>query len=131
MTLALALLLALGCAEPDTVAGCAGLRDATAREECRYRLVAPLTGDAAALDAALDAIEDPASRDLLLLRLAIAEPARASRQCARVTTDGAAEKCTQVLGRPHLSTTRKPPRRPPEGAVQAPSSPGTPPPEAP
>jgi hypothetical protein len=108
-----ALLLLLACeAEPVTVAECARLGSRAEIEDCRFRLVAPLVGDDQALDAALADIPDPASRDLLLLRLAIADPPRAGRLCKRVETDGAETRCRQVLGRPHLSTTRRPPAEP-------------------
>lgn len=107
----LALMLALGCTpQPTTVAECAQLSDATEREQCRYDFVAPLVGDPEALDQALAQIEDPQSRDLLLLRLAIAHPQTARHLCERVSTSGAQEKCQQVLGRPHLGTVRQPPR---------------------
>ena len=49
------------------------------------------------------------------VRLAIAEPQKAGRLCERVTTPGADEKCRQVLGRPHLQTTPKPPKDPAQG----------------
>lgn len=108
-----ALLLLLACqAEPCTVAECARLGTPAEAEDCRFRLVQPLVGDDAALDAALADIPDPGSRDLLLLRLAIADPPRAGRLCKRVETEGAIARCQQVLGRPHLSTTRKPPVEP-------------------
>ena len=110
------LTLLLACQpEPTNVAECAQLGDAAAREECRYGFVAPLVGDTKALDAALADIAEPESRDLLLLRLAIAEPQKAGRLCERVTTPGADEKCRQVLGRPHLQTTPKPPKDPAQG----------------
>lgn len=112
--MSLALLLLLGCAaEPETVAGCATLRDPAAVEDCRFRLVQPLVGDDDALDAALAEIPEPGSRDLLLLRLAISDPPRAGRLCKRVQTEGALARCRQVLGRPHLSTSRKPPTQTP------------------
>ncbi len=114
------LLLLLACeAEPDTVTGCARLGSQAAVEDCRFRLVEPLVGDDAALDAALADIPEPASRDLLLLRLAIADPPRAGRLCRRVETEGAETRCRQVLGRPHLSTTRKPPADPAAAAPTA------------
>jgi hypothetical protein len=122
--LGLALLAACGGA-PTQPADCAALRDPAAQEECRHALVAPLLGDPAALDAALSEVRasaSPQSHDLLLLRLAIDAPERAHALCTRVSTEGAAEKCRQVLGRPHLGTTRRPPTDPgaPPPAVQAP-----------
>ena len=104
------LLLGLACTdEPTTVTGCSALDSPAEREDCRFALVKPLVDDRGALDSALDEIADVRSRDLLLLRLAIADPARAGRLCGRVETTGAQARCTQVLGRPHLSTTRRPP----------------------
>ena len=124
--LALAVLALLsGCHKPATVAECAQLSDATAREDCRFDQVKPLlppadrlpsAADRKALDQALDQalaqIDSPASRDLLLLRLAIAAPAQAGSLCAKVSTDGARDKCQQVIGRPHLGTIPKGPSAP-------------------
>ena len=42
------------------------------------------------------------TQDLLLLTLAIRNPAEAGKFCKKVTTDAANEKCRQVIGRPHL-----------------------------
>ena len=104
------LLLLLGCQpEPQSLAECPRLGNAGEVEDCRFEMVQPLVGDEDALDSALGIIDDPGSRDLLLLRLAIADPQRAGRLCRRVETAGARERCRQVLGRPHLSTTRRPP----------------------
>ncbi len=102
--------------EPETVAECARLRTEAAVEDCRLRLIKPLVDDPAALDAALADIDDPRSRDLVLLRLAIDDPQRAGRLCEKVETEGAQDRCRQVLGRPHLRTTRRPPEAPPGGA---------------
>ena len=107
----LALLLALACVpEPTTVAGCAALGTPAEVEDCRFAMVRPLIGDSDALDDAIAGIPEAMSRDLLLLRLAIADPPRAGRLCRKVETEGAVARCQQVLGRPHLSTTRRPPR---------------------
>ena len=125
----------LGCSEPKTLADCAGVRDAAEREECRFQMVRPLLPDPndpkpdykalkKGLDAALAAIDDPRSRDLLLLRLAIASPSTAGFLCNKVETDGARQKCQQVLGRPHLGTVRKAPEAPSSGEA-APSRPAT------
>jgi hypothetical protein len=111
-TLILGLLLLACQGEPVTVAECATLSRPAEVEDCRLRLVQPLIDDDDALDAALAEIDDPGSRDLLLLRLAISDPPRAARLCRRVQTEGAKERCRQVLGRPHLQTTRRPPKDP-------------------
>lgn len=117
------LALLLACSRPQTVAECASLRGEADREECRFQLLEPLlpqaTGKAAerkafvaTLDQALSDIPDPRSRDLLLLRLAIASPAAGGLLCTKVETQGARARCQQVLGRPHLGTTPKAPQTP-------------------
>lgn len=130
------LTLLLGCQKPQTLADCAGLSDAAEREECRFQMVRPLLPDPQdpkpdykalkkGLDEAFQDIEDPRSRDLLLLRLAIASPSTAGFLCNRVTTDGAQQKCQQVLGRPHLGTVRKAPEAPAtDGAAPRPATAG-------
>ncbi len=99
-------LLAAACVggAPETLADCALMRDATAREDCRLALTLPLVGDAVALEAAFAQIDDPLSRDLLRIRLAVRDPARAGTLCEGVSTEAAATRCRQVLGRPHLRT---------------------------
>lgn len=99
----LSLLLACADPEPETLPACAALSPPTAVEDCRYRLVSPLVSDPAALQAALGEITDDTSRDLLLLRLAVNHPDKASLLCRQTTTPPAQQKCQQVLGRPHLS----------------------------
>ena len=99
---------------------CGRLREASAVETCRYEQLLPTVSgprpDLTALDSGLQEIGDPTSRDLVLLRLAIAAPKLAGQLCTRVQTDGAAEKCRQVLGRPHLGTERRAPKVPPTGS---------------
>lgn len=108
--LTLAALLAFACGgAPQSLEDCDEVRDPAAQEECRYTFILPLLGDPPSLDAALASIDDPGSRDLLLLRLAIADPKRAGALCKRVATEGAKARCRQVLGRPHLQSTRRPP----------------------
>lgn len=125
------LALLAGCA-PESVADCAGIGDVARRETCRYEQTQKLalpdgpTGqlDKAGLKQAMSQIDDATSRDLILLRLAILAPTEAMGLCREVSTDGAREKCQQVLGRPHLGTTRKPPEPPPV-RPGAPSSTGS------
>lgn len=105
------LLWALGCAStPTTVADCADLADLQQREECRFTLASALLDQPRQLDQALASIDSVQSRDLLLLRLAVADPPRASRLCGQVKTAGAQQKCRQVVGRPHLSTSPRAPQ---------------------
>ncbi|MFT5679311.1 MAG: hypothetical protein ACI8RZ_000215 [Myxococcota bacterium] len=101
----------LGCTEPTPtdLAGCAALSAPTAREECRFSMVAPLAGDSAAFKAALAEIEEPYSRDLIRYRLAFQDPEKNSGLCREVEETTLHEKCRQIIGRPHLSSTRKKP----------------------
>ena len=46
------------------------------------------------------------TNDLLLLTLAIRNPASAGQFCKQVRTDAAKEKCKQVIGRPHLQLSK-------------------------
>lgn len=104
--------LACGGAAREGRPDCETLALAADREECRYTLTLPLVDDEPALNRALAAIADDASHDLLLLRLAITRPDQGARLCARTRTAQAQEKCQQVVGRPHLQTTRRPPQPP-------------------
>lgn len=56
--------------------------------------------------AELRQIEDPTERDLALLELAAEDPTRGALVCAEVTTPYGKEKCSQVVGRPHLGGRR-------------------------
>ncbi len=108
-----ALVLAAGCSTPPaSLEDCASVSDPAQREACHYERVLPLLDDPPSLDAALARVNDSASRDLLLLRLAIADPKRAAALCTRVASTGAKERCRQVLGRPHLQSVRRPPQPP-------------------
>ena len=66
----------------------------------------PLLGDWEQFDEQLQTIDDPVSRDLLLLQLAVQKPRHSTELCKRVQTSGAEEKCRQVIGRPHLTIPR-------------------------
>ena len=63
-----------------------------------------LLGKWSEFDQQLAQIQNPHERDLLLLSLSVQHPRYSGPLCARIQTDGAKEKCQQVLGRPHLST---------------------------
>ena len=114
--------LACGASTPSTIGECSALSSATERETCRYTMLKPTVAgsriDGDTLDQGLVEISDETSRDLVLLRLAIAAPRHAAELCRRVHTAGAEEKCQQVLGRPHLGTQRRAPQSPPDGAPQ-------------
>ena len=112
--------MVFGCTPaPEVLVDCDTIADPTQRENCRFEMVQPLMDDPDALIAALDQVVDPASRDLLLLRLATSNPKLNSTLCREAATAGAQERCQQVLGRPHLSTTR----RHPEGTPPQPVAP--------
>ena len=103
-------LILVGCqAEPQTLADCDGLSTPTAREECRFAMVAPLAEDRKALDEALSQITDPHSRDLIRYRLAFQDPQKHSGLCREVEEAALHEKCQQIIGRPHLSSKHKQP----------------------
>ncbi len=97
-----ALLLALGgCARAPGIAGCASL-DGAELEDCRFAESKKVAADPVALQAALDAIPDPLSRDLVLVRLAFDTPSSSGQLCTRVTTPVGKQRCQQIIGRPHL-----------------------------
>ena len=108
-TVGAGLLLALAAcaAEPRRIEDCGKLRGTAAVENCRWRFVEPVADDPEALRAALAAIPEAASRDLVRLRLAIEHPDRAASACREVETPGARERCEQVLGRPHLGAAER------------------------
>jgi hypothetical protein len=94
--------------ETPDLAACSAMADMTAREDCRLKAIEPLfhSKDQAAFERAVASLEDPASRDLVRLRLAIDDPAHGGKLCEQVETKAAQRKCRQVLGRPHLRAPR-------------------------
>ena len=64
----------------------------------------PLLGNWVDFDKQLMGVGDPRQRDLVLLQLAVENPRFSSQLCKRSQSQGAKEKCRQVLGRPHLRT---------------------------
>ncbi len=96
------ILLVGACLWGKGLEACDAYGDPIAREECRYDEVKKVMDDPAALDAALAHIDDDASRDLALFRLARDNPSRARDLCARVKTPAMQDKCAKTLGRPHL-----------------------------
>ena len=106
--IALALALAAGCSgtPPETMADCAALGDITAREDCRLALVAARIDDPDAMKAMIAQIPAPESRDLLRIRLTVQDPVRGATLCKDAETAPAQQRCSQVLGRPHLRSPR-------------------------
>jgi len=104
----IALLLLLACAggTPETMVDCAALGDITAREDCRLALVSAQIDDPDAMRAMIKEIPAPESRDLLRIRIAVQDPARGAPLCKDAETAPAQQRCTQVLGRPHLRSPR-------------------------
>ena len=68
--------------------------------------LAPLLGQWQRFDQQLAKHSDPLARDLLLIQLAVASPRFAPDLCKRTESQGAKEKCRQVVGRPHLRTAK-------------------------
>lgn len=95
------LLLALACARPPGMAGCAAL-SGNAREDCRFEVARGLVGDPAALEAALASVDDTTARDLVRVRLAFEVPTASASLCAKVVTPVGKQRCQQIIGRPHL-----------------------------
>jgi len=93
-----------GCLWGKGLAACDAYGDPIAREECRYDEVKKVMSDPTALDAALAHIADEASHDLVLYRLAVDNPDRASELCRRTRTAAMQDKCAKVIGRPHLNS---------------------------
>lgn len=107
LTMALAL-VGLGCQGGD--GPCSDVRDAVARENCQFERVSALfEARDPGWETALASIEQPASRDLVRLRLAILDPQRGPALCADVETADAQARCQQVVGRPHLASPPRPP----------------------
>ncbi len=101
----LALALACGTSEPQTLASCNQQTDPTAREDCRLTHATRLVGDQAAFNAATAGLDDTAY-DLLIARLAFNEPSHAGWLCKTVRTDQGRTRCKRITGRPHLGGSR-------------------------
>ena len=97
-------LMACAGGVPETMGDCAALAEPVEREDCRLSLAAAELGDLEALRGLIAQVPSPESRDLLRLRLAVQDPYRAGPLCRDAETDPAAERCRQILGRPHLRT---------------------------
>ena len=101
------LLLAIACGGGAGDLPCDEVPAGARQEECRFQEALGLGSSRAALRPYLASIEDPASRDLIALRLAVRDPSAYAWLCEDVTTAEAQERCRSVLGRPHL---RPPPK---------------------
>jgi len=101
----LVLALACGGGEPQSVADCGRLGDATAREDCRLAQATPLVADPAGFATATAHLDDTAY-DLLVVRLAFQEPPHAGWLCETVRTDQGRTRCERITGRPHLGSPR-------------------------
>ena len=93
----------IGCGGTDSTGDCGDIDDVVLQENCRLeRASEAFQVSPEAFEAELATITAAESRDLVRLRLAIRDPIVAARLCGEVETEAAAEKCRQVLGRPHL-----------------------------
>ncbi len=104
----------LGCGADDdatvttpTDGDCSSIEDWQDRLDCAYPMVEAHLEDDEALSTALDTLSAKEDRDMILYRLAFNHPTEAPRLCKKVQTEAFVEKCKQVMGRPHLGTTRK------------------------
>lgn len=88
---------------PTSMSQCADIAATQARQDCAYSFLDARRDDAEAIQTALTELPEAIDRDMVLYRLAFNYPSIANRFCARVTTEAFIEKCTQVMGRPHLS----------------------------
>ena len=93
-------LILLACSEPQSFEDCSTVADAVDRSDCQYRFASE-AGDPKPL---LDGMTSDLERDVLIVRLAEADPARAGALCNEVRTDSGRRRCESVLGRPHLGT---------------------------
>ena len=101
----LALALACGTSEPQTVADCDQQSDPTLREDCRLNQATRLLGNPTAFTEATASLDDTAY-DLLVVRLAFNEPSHAPWLCKTVRTDQGHTRCKRITGRPHLGGSR-------------------------
>ena len=90
---------------PTSMSQCSDLDATQARQDCAYAFLDERREDTKAIQEALSQLPEAIDRDMVLYRLAFNYPSIANRFCDRVTTDAFIEKCTQVMGRPHLSST--------------------------
>ncbi len=106
-TLPLLALLGVGCGASGDP--CASVADPVQRENCLFeRVSAQFEQGDPAWRTQIAAVDSPASRDLLRLRLAILDPQQGPALCEEVETESARARCTQVVGRPHLATPPRP-----------------------
>ncbi len=103
--------LLMACFSSGSGGDCASVEDGVQREECLFQEAVLLSGDRASLENYIFQIEDPASQDLLRLRLAVRDPATNQWLCDTVSTRSAQDRCRQVVGRPHLQGHSQEPRR--------------------
>lgn len=76
-------------------------REGRDRDACWYEQAKAATAET--LPGVLDGVDDPATRDLLVLRLAVDRPEDAVRLCTLARTPAGRDKCSKVVGRPHMS----------------------------
>ena len=90
---------------PTSMDQCSELKATQARQDCAYAFLDERRDDAEVIQEAVAQLPEAIDRDMVLYRLAFNYPSIANRFCDRVTTEAFIEKCTQVMGRPHLSST--------------------------
>jgi hypothetical protein len=117
----LALLCSLSACDSEEGGGtvgpgtdCVSIEDWQSRLDCAYSLAEQHLDDPEALASELQTLDDAEDQDMILYRLAFNHPTEAPRLCKQVKTRAFTEKCKQVMGRPHLGTSRKAKAAPPE-----------------
>jgi hypothetical protein len=99
---------------------CASIEDWQNRLDCAYSSAEAHVDEDEALITALQTLSSKEDQDMILYRLAFNYPSEAPRLCKMVKTRAFEEKCQQVMGRPHLGTTRKAKVAPPEHRGETP-----------
>lgn len=89
-----------GCAGGGDLGDCESQPPGTAQEDCRLAVLMGL--DVAQAAQAIGNVPDPASRDLLRVRLVVQDPRRFGTLCADVDHEGSRDWCREVVDRPHL-----------------------------
>lgn len=103
------------CGERRTMADCEGLASPEASHSCRQAVLAALPPQPEAVERALAECGDPATRDLLRLKLVVADPASSVSVCPTVEGEQARRWCADLQGRAHLWRTGADPADGPRG----------------
>lgn len=126
-------------ATPRSVEDCAGLGDATARDDCYARLLPEVfrVDPAKGVELTESAVTDPTVRDFIWLTVTRDVDPNTNKYCNRISDAVLADRCRVLVSRPHLhrglvdgegKTPRSPGGGPPPGAPMGGPPPGGAPP---